>query len=211
VGRPLAAPLLLAALLALPGCFYGPPLSGSASTSSDEAAAQTNVRASIPALEAYYADNGTYAGATLEVLRRTYDAGLPDVQFIGRFTRSTYCVQSTVGAATFSKAGPAAEILPGPCGSSSEGTATLEAPPAPAHTDAEEAVLGAIPLVEAYQADHGSYTGVEDVSELYGASLGDVRIVVLRHGRAYCVEAPSAGPSAHFDGPQGPLASGPCR
>jgi hypothetical protein len=33
---------------------------------SDGAQAQTNVRASIPALEAWYADHGTYAGATLD-------------------------------------------------------------------------------------------------------------------------------------------------
>jgi len=203
----LALPLLAAGVLALPGCFYGPTLSGGGSASSDDAAAQANVRASVPAIEAYYADNGSYAGATPDILRTTYDAGLPDVHFVGRFTRTTYCVQSTVGAATYSKNGPSAQVAPGPCGGSSDETATVEPPP---HTDAEDAVLASVPVIEAYYADTGSYAGVENMSSLYGVPLADVRVLVREHGRAYCVEAPAPAPSAHFVGPSGPLADGPC-
>jgi hypothetical protein len=203
VGHRVAVPLLAVALLCLPGCFYGPLLGARSSASSDEAAAQANVRASIPAIEAYFADNGTYAGVTVEGLRATYDAGIGDVRLISPLNGETYCVESTVGTVTFSKAGPVADIVPGACG-------VPLVPPAPAHTDAEDAVLAVIPLLEAYSADHGSYAGAEGVSQIYGVPLGDVRIVVRKDGRTYCVEAPSGAPSAHFDGPQGPLSPGPC-
>lgn len=77
--------------------------------------AQANVRASIPALEAYWADNGTYAGATAEGLRSTYDAGIPAVRLVGPLNRRTYCVESTVGSSSYSKRGPAGYIVPGGC------------------------------------------------------------------------------------------------
>ncbi|MCY7302650.1 MAG: prepilin-type N-terminal cleavage/methylation domain-containing protein [Thermoleophilia bacterium] len=41
----------------------------------EKAAAQSNVRSSIPSAEAYYADNGTYVGLS-EVALRSIDAGL---------------------------------------------------------------------------------------------------------------------------------------
>jgi hypothetical protein len=115
VSRRLALPLLAAALLALPGCFYAPLFGAGRGSSSDEAMAQANVRGSIPALEAYYADNGTYAGATPEGLRGTYDYGLPEVRFVGPFDRRTYCVESTIGSATYSKRGPGGDVVPGAC------------------------------------------------------------------------------------------------
>src|SRR5919108_4671214 len=141
VGRRFAVPLLAAALLVLPGCFYAPLIGVGSSTSSDDAAAEANVRASIPAIEAYHADHGTYAGMSLATLRVHYDAGLPDVRFVGPLNADTYCVESTVGSATYSKGGPAAEILPASC-------AVVAEPPPPAHTDAEEAVLEVVPLLE---------------------------------------------------------------
>jgi hypothetical protein len=201
VRRRFALPLLAAALLGLPGCFYGPLLGGGGETAEGEAMA--NVRAAIPAIEAYYADNGTYAGATVEGLRAAYDTGIGDVRLVGPLNRRAYCVESTVGGVTFSKDGPAAQIVPGPCG------APLVMP-APVHTDAEEAVLEVIPLIEAYKAEKGSYRGIENVSQVYGVPFPDIRIVVGNGGRTYCVEAPLGGPSAHFEGPNGPLAPGPC-
>src|SRR5438045_8739518 len=45
----------------------------------NKSAAQANVRASIPAIEAYYADNNTYAGATLSYLQSTYDQGVKNI------------------------------------------------------------------------------------------------------------------------------------
>jgi len=65
----------------------------------NKSAAQANVRASIPAIEAYYADNNTYAGATLSFLQTTYDAGVKNI-VVQSVSSTTYCIQSTVGAET---------------------------------------------------------------------------------------------------------------
>src|SRR5207244_1671220 len=45
----------------------------------NKSAAQANVRASVPAIEAYFADNNTYAGATLSYLQTTYDQGIKNI------------------------------------------------------------------------------------------------------------------------------------
>ena len=81
----------------------------------NKSAAQANVRASIPAIEAYYADNNTYAGMTLAALQASYDAGVKNVSFGSTLNATTYCVQSTVGQATFNKNGPSADIVSGAC------------------------------------------------------------------------------------------------
>jgi hypothetical protein len=105
-------------LLVLPGCGWllGPSVSesGEASMSSDEDTAAANVRASIPAMEAYYADNSSYAGATVEALR-AYDYGIGDVQVIPSADGFDYCIASTVGTATVSKHGPAQGLQAGGC------------------------------------------------------------------------------------------------
>jgi type IV pilus assembly protein PilA len=80
----------------------------------NKSAAQANVRASIPAVEAYYADNNTYAGATLSYLQSTYDQGVKNI-VIQSVTSTTYCIESTVGAETWKKAGPGSDILTGSC------------------------------------------------------------------------------------------------
>jgi hypothetical protein len=89
--------------------LYVPPQQASPSE------AMTNVRAVIPALEAWNADHGSYEGATLEKLRRKYDYGLHDVTFAFT-TRGDYCIESRVGDAVASKHGPGGEVLPQPCG-----------------------------------------------------------------------------------------------
>jgi len=81
----------------------------------NESAAQAHVRAAVPGLEAYNADHHAgYAGATLQHLRASYDAGILDVDIV-QAKPLTYCIQSTVGSSTYHKAGPAGDILPGPC------------------------------------------------------------------------------------------------
>ena len=80
----------------------------------NKSAAQANVRSSIPAVEAYFADNNTYAGATLAYLQTTYDQGVKNIT-IQSATATTYCVQSVVGAETFNKNGPGADIVSGTC------------------------------------------------------------------------------------------------
>jgi hypothetical protein len=77
-------------------------------------AAEARVRAAIPAVEAYYADNNTYARMSLGNLQATYDQGIKDVSIV-RADDRTYCVESTVGDYTASKDGPAADILSGGC------------------------------------------------------------------------------------------------
>jgi len=87
----------------------------------NNAAARANVRAAIPAVEAYNADNvGTsadvdstqattgYDGMTLSLLQ-TYDAGVKNV-VVGSVTSSTYCISSTVGGKEWWKNGPGADI-----------------------------------------------------------------------------------------------------
>jgi hypothetical protein len=198
--------LLLVAVALLTGCHeqWGSTTWGGAPADSDEQAAEANVRASIPAIEAYYVDNGTYEGATLAGLRTTYDPGLPEVDIV-EANDQTYCVESSVGSASFFKAGPAADIWPGKCGDTPPAP-----PPPPVHTDAEDAVLAVIPAIEVYNAENGTYAGVQDVSEVNGITLSQVRIHVRKGGAAYCVEAPRRAASAHFVGPHGPLAPGAC-
>jgi hypothetical protein len=86
-----------------------------ASEDTNQAEAMANVRAAVPALEAWNADHGGYQGATLEKLRKQYDYGLHDVTF-AFVTRTDYCYESRVGDAVASKHGPGGEILPQPCG-----------------------------------------------------------------------------------------------
>jgi type IV pilus assembly protein PilA len=91
-----------------------------------KSAAQANVRAAIPAVEAYNSDNvGTagdidsdatttgYAGMTLALLQ-TYDQGVKNVT-VGTVTTATYCIDSTVGNYSFNKNGPGADIVTGAC------------------------------------------------------------------------------------------------
>jgi type IV pilus assembly protein PilA len=79
----------------------------------NKAAAQANVRASIPSVETYFADHDTYAGMDRTALAK-YDAGIK-VSVQAGATTSTYCVYTTVGGFTYRKSGPAAPIASGAC------------------------------------------------------------------------------------------------
>jgi type IV pilus assembly protein PilA len=81
----------------------------------NKTAAQANVQAAVPAIEAYNADNGSngYTGATLTLIK-TYDAGVKNV-VIKSANATTYCMQSTVGSYSYKKAGPGADIVAGTC------------------------------------------------------------------------------------------------
>ena len=87
----------------------------------NNSAAKANVRAAIPAVEAYNADNlGTansagYAGMTVSLLQAYDSAIVPTKLNIQTATSVTYCVDSTVGAKVWNKAGPGADIVSGPC------------------------------------------------------------------------------------------------
>jgi prepilin-type N-terminal cleavage/methylation domain-containing protein len=82
----------------------------------EKSAAQANVRAAIPGVEAYYADHTAtgYSGMTATYLRLSYDAGIKNIRVV-RKTPASYCIDSTVGQAQYNKAGPAADIQSGLC------------------------------------------------------------------------------------------------
>src|SRR5215211_940283 len=87
----------------------------------NNSAAKANVRAAIPAVEAYNADNtGTgasagYAGMTVSLLQAYDSAIVPTKLSIVTANSTTYCVESTVGGKTWNKNGPGADIVTGAC------------------------------------------------------------------------------------------------
>jgi prepilin-type N-terminal cleavage/methylation domain-containing protein len=83
----------------------------------NDSAAKANVRATIPAVEAFFADYGQttgYTGMTLPFLQSNYDQGIKNVT-IPTANSTTYCVQSVVGGKTWKKAGPDQDIASGAC------------------------------------------------------------------------------------------------
>ena len=79
-----------------------------------EATAEANVRSAVPSIEAFYADHGTYLGATIAALRE-FDPGIGSTVAVGWVSSGRYCVQSTVAAQTASFTGPGGEVAPGAC------------------------------------------------------------------------------------------------
>ena len=75
----------------------------------NNSAAKANVRAAIPAVEAYNADrNAGYSGMTLTDLQ-SYDQGVKNVT-VASASPATYCIQSVVGQRTWKKDGPGADL-----------------------------------------------------------------------------------------------------
>jgi hypothetical protein len=74
-------------------------------------AARANVQGAVPAVEAYFAQNGTYEGLNLAAIDPASAAAVVVVST----TSSSYCIQSTSGTETYSKHGPTGDVLPGPC------------------------------------------------------------------------------------------------
>ena len=99
----------------------------------NESAAQANIRAAVPAMEAWNADNGGtagdvdgsastsgYQGMTVALLASNYDTSLnppspavPKISIVGTPGVATYCLTSTVGGKSYVKNGPAGEIVAG--------------------------------------------------------------------------------------------------
>ena len=80
----------------------------------NDSAAQANVRAAVPGMEAYSADHNGYTNVTSAILQASYDGGIKHVD-VQSASSTTYCINSTVGQATFKKAGPSADIVSGAC------------------------------------------------------------------------------------------------
>jgi type IV pilus assembly protein PilA len=76
----------------------------------NDAAAKADVRAAIPAVEAYNSDNSTgYTGMTLSILQGSYDAGVVGIT-VASATSTSYCIQAVVGSKTWRKNGPGAVL-----------------------------------------------------------------------------------------------------
>ena len=85
-------------------------------TRANKSAAQANVRAAVPGMEAFNADHATgYVGVNLAKLQASYDAGIKNVT-IRAATQGGYCVQNTSpGTVTYHKSGPSGDISSGSC------------------------------------------------------------------------------------------------
>jgi prepilin-type N-terminal cleavage/methylation domain-containing protein len=95
-------------------------------------AAQANIRAILPDVESYFADNiGTssdpdgssattgFEGMTPALLKSNYDAPLDTSRYFfgasSNQTTTTYCISSTSGGQTWKKAGPGGQLVQGTC------------------------------------------------------------------------------------------------
>jgi type IV pilus assembly protein PilA len=85
-------------------------------TRANNSAAQANVRAAVPGMEAYNADHSSgYTGVTLTKLQNSYDAGIKNIK-ISVANATLYCIRNTIpGTATYHKTGPSGDIKPGGC------------------------------------------------------------------------------------------------
>jgi type IV pilus assembly protein PilA len=70
-------------------------------------AAKANLRAALPAAEAYFADNDTYAGLT-PVTLKLIDSGVSDTLTVPAADADSYCLADEVGGKEWSVAGPGA-------------------------------------------------------------------------------------------------------
>ena len=85
-------------------------------TRANKSAAQANVRAAIPGMEAYNADHTTgYVGVNLGKLQGSYDAGIKNVT-IRAASQGGYCIENTLpGTVSYHKSGPSGDIKSGSC------------------------------------------------------------------------------------------------
>ncbi len=84
----------------------------------NDSAAQSNIHGLIPSMQAYFVDQESYTGMTIDVLKANYDAAIsPAVYSFGSVAPSgtTYCVQSASGGRTWRKNGPSAAVERAPC------------------------------------------------------------------------------------------------
>ena len=82
----------------------------------NKSAAQANVRAAVPGMEAFNADHATgYVGVNLAKLQGSYDAGIKNIT-IRAATQGGYCIENTLpGTVTYHKSGPSGDIKAGGC------------------------------------------------------------------------------------------------
>ena len=68
-------------------------------------AAKANLRAALPSAEAFYADNGTYAGMDAAALA-AIDTGVSPTLTVASAAAASYCLTDTVSGKTWSVLGP---------------------------------------------------------------------------------------------------------
>jgi type IV pilus assembly protein PilA len=80
------------------------------------ATAKSNLRAAIPAVEAYYHDNGTYDATAMTFAElRTYDQGMsPEITVVSG-SDTTYCIRSTHAGVSYYKNGPGSTVTTAAC------------------------------------------------------------------------------------------------
>ena len=73
-------------------------------------AAQSDIRAAVPSIEAYYSDKQTYSTVTWTYLHSSIDTGLASAVkgHLSGLTSTAYCVGATVGNQSWSLKGPGA-------------------------------------------------------------------------------------------------------
>jgi hypothetical protein len=191
--------VLAAAALLLTGCheYWGDGVGASDGTPTGTATddptlsdeqAQTNVRAAIPAIEAWNADDGSYNGMTVAGLQQ-YDETIGDtIRLVGRLPKDLYCVESTVGTATWHKLGPGEEIDSGFC--PDRANVGAAPPPRPSSGDPATDLRSPVPAIEAWYADHGKYAGmtIDQLRAQYDYGIPSEIQVVRATRKAYCVE-----------------------
>ena len=79
-----------------------------------DATAKANIRAAVPAIEAYRGDSGTYVGMTMAGLKTQYSPGVQGIVVVST-DANAYCVRATEGGRTWFKLGPDGPITPTAC------------------------------------------------------------------------------------------------
>ncbi len=76
-----------------------------------DSAAQSNVRAAVPSVEAWYADKNGYASLNTTSLKASYDSGLSPKVTVNTKTATAYCLQASgSGAKLFYYSGPGGTV-----------------------------------------------------------------------------------------------------
>jgi len=105
----LAVMVIMGVLLAVAIGF-----SQSARVRAADATAQSNIKVAVPAISAYGAENGGFAGMTLGKLQASYAPGITNVTVVSA-NATDYCVSSTVEGRSWFRPGPAGSITTTPC------------------------------------------------------------------------------------------------
>jgi prepilin-type N-terminal cleavage/methylation domain-containing protein len=80
----------------------------------NDVTARANIRTAVPAIEAYRADNGTYAGMTEAGLESQYSPGVQGIVVVSTGANA-YCVRATEGGRAWFKLGPDGPITQTTC------------------------------------------------------------------------------------------------